>query len=130
MTEADLSPRHWLLPGSPGLAARPPLTLAEEHVPLLLEVTASTEKLLAAPGQGRGACAELAALAGRARAEVLRQVSDEEALLFPAVPSQEGWPGITRGCAPALSYWSARPPGSTATVSTCHGGGPGRARAT
>jgi uncharacterized protein (DUF2249 family) len=32
---------------------------------------------------------ELAALAGYAQAEVLRQASDEEALLFPAVPSRK-----------------------------------------
>jgi len=67
---------------------RPALTLAEEHVLLLWQFTSSAEKLLAAAEQGRWPGAELASLAGYARAEVLRQVSDEEALLFPAVPSQ------------------------------------------
>ena len=66
----------------------PALTLAEEHVLLLWQVTASAEKLLAAAEHGRWPGAELASLAGYAQAEVLRQVSDEEALLFPAVPSQ------------------------------------------
>jgi hypothetical protein len=66
----------------------PALTLAEEHVLLLWQVTASAEKLLAAAEHGRWPGAELASLAGYARAEVLRQVSDEEALLFPAVSSQ------------------------------------------
>ena len=42
-----------------------------------------------------GPTAELAALAGYAQAEVLRQVSDEEALLFPAVPAQTA-AGLTR----------------------------------
>ena len=37
MTEAGLAPRHGRLPESAGLTARPPLTLAEEHV--LLQVT-------------------------------------------------------------------------------------------
>jgi len=61
----------------------PPLTLAGEHVLLLWQVTARTEELLAAVDQGRWPAAELAALASSARAEVLRQASDEETLLFP-----------------------------------------------
>lgn len=66
----------------------PALTLAEEHSLLLWQVTASAERLLAAAEQGRWPGAELASLAGYARAEVLRQVADEEALLFPGVPAQ------------------------------------------
>ncbi len=88
MTEMGLMPRRGRRPGSAGLTARPPLTLAEEHVLLLWQVTASAEKLLTAIEHGRWPGAELAALAGYAQAEVLRQVSDEEALLFPAVPAQ------------------------------------------
>lgn len=88
MTEVGLTPRHGRPLGSAGLTARPPLTLAEEHVLLLWQVTASAEKLLTATDHGRWPGAELAALAGYAQAEVLRQVSDEEALLFPAVPAQ------------------------------------------
>lgn len=75
-------------PGPDDLTAWPPLTLAEEHVLLLWQVTASAEKLLAATEQGRWPGTELAALAGYAQAEVLRQASDEEVLLFPAVPDQ------------------------------------------
>lgn len=56
---------------------------------LLWQVTARAEELLAAAAEGRWPGAELAALAGYARAEVLRQASDEEALLFPAAPGRE-----------------------------------------
>lgn len=88
MTDVSLIPRHGQRRGSGGPTARPPLTLAEEHVLLLWQVTASAEKLLTTTEHGRWPGAELAALAGYAQAEVLRQVSDEEALLFPAVSSQ------------------------------------------
>ncbi|HEU5389815.1 MAG TPA: hemerythrin domain-containing protein [Streptosporangiaceae bacterium] len=88
MTEMSLIPRHGRPPGSAGLAARPPLTLAEEHMLLLWQVTESADKLLTATEHGRWPGAELAALAGYAQAEVLRQASDEEAMLFPAVPAQ------------------------------------------
>ena len=88
MTEVDLVARSGQPTESAGLTARPPLTLAEEHVLLLWQVTVSAEKLLTATEHGRWPGAELAALAGYAQAEVLRQVSDEEALLFPAVPAQ------------------------------------------
>ena len=88
MTEVDQVARSGQPTESAGLTARPPLTLAEEHMLLLWQVTASAEKLLTATEHGRWPGAELAALAGYAQAEVLRQVSDEEALLFPAVPAQ------------------------------------------
>jgi uncharacterized protein (DUF2249 family) len=65
-----------------GLTVQPPRTLEEEHVLLLWQVTARAEELLTAVANGRWPAAELAALAGYARAEVLRQASDEEALLF------------------------------------------------
>ena len=67
----------------------PALTLAEEHVLLLGQVTARAEELLTAAAHGQWPAAELAALADYAQAELLRQVSDEETLLFPAAPSQE-----------------------------------------
>jgi uncharacterized protein (DUF2249 family) len=66
-----------------------PLALADEHVQLLWQVTARAEKVLSVAARGRWPGAELAALAGYARAEVLRQASEEEALLFPAIPSRE-----------------------------------------
>ena len=89
MTEVDLAPRRRrrLTPASQEI--RPPLTLAEEHVLLLWQVTARAEELMAAIADGGWPGAELAALAGYAQAEVLRQVSDEESLLFPAVPARE-----------------------------------------
>ncbi len=66
-----------------------PLTLADEHVLLLWQVTARAEEVLAAAGHGRWPAAELMALAGYTQAEVLRQAADEEALLFPAVASPQ-----------------------------------------
>ncbi len=89
MTQMSLTPSDGQPLGPAGLTAEPPLTLAEEHVLLLWQVTESAEKLLTATERDRWPGAELAALAGYAQAEVLRQVSDEEALLFPAVPAQE-----------------------------------------
>jgi hypothetical protein len=67
-----------------GLPEEPPLTLAEEHLLLLWQVTARAGELLIAAAAGRWPEAELASLANYAQAEVLRQASDEEALLFPA----------------------------------------------
>lgn len=64
-------------------AGRPPLTLADEHVLLLEQVTVRAAEVLAAASDGRWPAGELASLVGYTRAEVLRQVSDEEALLFP-----------------------------------------------
>ena len=71
-----------------GATRRAPLTLGEEHVLLLWEVTARAEEVLTAAADGRWPGAELAALAGYAHAEVLRQVSDEETLLFSAAPAR------------------------------------------
>jgi uncharacterized protein (DUF2249 family) len=88
MAEVGLRPRRRQPPVSASLTA-PPLTLAEEHVLLLRQVAARAEELLTAAGQGRWPGAELAALAGYARAEVLRQASYEEALLFPAARARE-----------------------------------------
>jgi uncharacterized protein (DUF2249 family) len=87
MTEVGHAPRRGQPPESAGQSARPPLTLAEEHVLLLWQVTARADELLTAVARGRWPRAELAALADYARAEVLRQASDEEILLFPAASS-------------------------------------------
>lgn len=89
MTEMGLVPRHGQPPGPAGPAAEPPLTLADEHISLLWQVTARAEELLTAITRGRQPGAELAALAGYAQAEVLRQASYEETLLFPAAPAQD-----------------------------------------
>jgi uncharacterized protein (DUF2249 family)/antitoxin (DNA-binding transcriptional repressor) of toxin-antitoxin stability system len=72
-----------------GAARSRPLTLAEEHMLLLRQVRARAEELVAAVAAGRWPGAELAALAGYAQAEVLRQVSEEEALLFPGAPAPQ-----------------------------------------
>lgn len=72
-----------------GAPTQSPLTLPEEHALLLWQVAMRAEGLLTAATAGRWPGDELAALAGYARAKVLRQAADEEALLFPAVPSQD-----------------------------------------
>jgi len=89
MTEVGLVPSHGQPPESAGLTAGRPLTLADEHVLLLWQVTARADELLTAAAHGRWPGAELAALAGYAQAEVLRQASDEETLLFPAASARE-----------------------------------------
>jgi uncharacterized protein (DUF2249 family) len=89
MTEVDLVPGRGQPLGSAGLTVWPPLTLAEEHVLLLWQVTARAEELMAAIADGGWPGVELAALAGYAQAEVLRQASDEEVLLFAAAPARE-----------------------------------------
>jgi uncharacterized protein (DUF2249 family) len=78
------------LAGVPQQAGGPSqLTLTDEHVLLLWQVSARAEELLTAAAEGRWPGAELAALADYAQAEVLRQVSDEEALVFPSAPAQQ-----------------------------------------
>ncbi|MGH3246711.1 MAG: hemerythrin domain-containing protein [Trebonia sp.] len=72
-----------------GTMTGPASTLADEHVCLLCEVTARADELLTATVHDRWPAAELAALAAYVQAEVLRQASDEESLLFPAVHSRE-----------------------------------------
>jgi tetratricopeptide (TPR) repeat protein len=89
MAEAGMTLGHGQPPESGGLTAQRPLTLAEEHVLLLWQVTARAEEMLTAAAHGRWPGAELAALAGYAQSEVLAQTSDEEALLFPAAPVRE-----------------------------------------
>lgn len=88
MTQMNLVTRYGQPEGSAGLPGRSSLTLAEEHVLLLWQVTAGAEKLLTAAERGRWPGAELTALAGYAQAEVLRQATDEEALLFSSAPAQ------------------------------------------
>jgi uncharacterized protein (DUF2249 family) len=75
-------------PESADLPWSAPLTLADEHILLLGQVAARAEELLTAAMRGNWPGTQLAALADYARAEVLRQASDEETLLFPASPSQ------------------------------------------
>ena len=96
MTEVSMAAAHPERPEVAGPArvpqeagGRSQLTLADEHVLLLWQVSARAEELLTAAAEGRWPGAELAALAGYAQAEVLRQVSDEEALVFPSAPAQQ-----------------------------------------
>ncbi len=87
MTAVSQVPGYAQPARSADLAGGPPLTLADEHLLLLWQVAARAEEVLTAAADGRWPVAELAALAGYAQAEVLRQASDEETLLFPASPS-------------------------------------------
>jgi uncharacterized protein (DUF2249 family) len=57
--------------------------LADEHAELLMQVASRAEALLAEVEAGRWPAQELQALLGYLRAELLRQVVDEEQLLFP-----------------------------------------------
>ncbi len=94
MTVASLAAGYGRSPGSAELPGGPPLTLADEHVLLLEQVAARAGELLTALVRGRWPGAELKALVGYAGAEVLRQASEEETLLFPA-----GVSGVTAGLA-------------------------------
>ena len=85
MTVVSPATRYARSSGSADL--RGGLTLADEHMLLLGQVTARAGELLDTAARGRWPAAELAALAGYVRAEVLRQTADEEMLLFPAGPS-------------------------------------------
>lgn len=58
--------------------------LADEHAQLLQQVAVRAEALIAAASEGRWPSRELEALLGYLRVEILRQVTDEEMLLFPA----------------------------------------------
>jgi hypothetical protein len=89
MAEVSMMPGHGQRTGSVGLTPRPPLTLAGEHVLLLRQVAERAEELLTGAADGRWPGTELAALVGYAQAEVLRQISDEETLLFPAAPGRQ-----------------------------------------
>ncbi len=69
----------------PSRTSRPddsPLTLTEEHALLLRQVAARTEDLLTVTAGNRWPQRELQALVGYLRTEVMRQVIDEEWLLF------------------------------------------------
>jgi uncharacterized protein (DUF2249 family) len=82
-------------PSGPADLTGTPLTLADEHLLLLGQVAARAGELLTVAARGRWPGAELAALLGYIRAEVLRQVSDEETLLFPVgAPAAAG--GLAR----------------------------------
>ena len=66
-----------------GTLPGPGLDLVGEHALLLRQVAVRAEALLAVAGAGRSPSAELEALVGYLRAEILRQAADEEQLLFP-----------------------------------------------
>ena len=86
MTVLSQAPGHGEPARLTGLPEGPPRTLADEHVLLLRQITSRARDVLAAATDGQWPAAELASLAGYARAELLRQAAEEEALLFPASP--------------------------------------------
>lgn len=73
-----------------GAIPGPGLDLAGEHALLLRQVAVRAEALLAVAATGRWPAAELEALVGYLRAEILRQTADEEVLLFPARGAPRG----------------------------------------
>lgn len=77
------------------VSAGGPRTLAGEHELLLQQVVLRADDVLAAVGHGWPR-AELDALIGYLRAEVLRQAADEEWLLFPAGPVDAGFAQLGR----------------------------------
>ncbi len=91
MTANPTSGQSSLQPVGVALASQPP-GLADEHGQLLRQVTARAEDLMAAAAGGRWPAPELEALVGYLRSEILRQVTDEEILLFPAygAPRERG----------------------------------------
>jgi uncharacterized protein (DUF2249 family) len=74
-------------------AMPPELTLGGEHALLLQQVVIRAEDVLAVIAEDRWPTAELQALIGYLRAEVLRQAADEEWFLFP---THDAPPGFTR----------------------------------
>ncbi len=68
-------------------------TLPMEHAHLLTQVTGRARDVLRIAAQDRLPGRELTALAGYLRAELIRQVTDEERLLFPA---HEATPELSR----------------------------------
>lgn len=94
MTSTQETPRRVLqLEAAAGQHTAAPVTLTEEHALLLAQVTSRADDVLSAAAQGRWPARELEALAGYLRAEILRQASDEEWLLFPA---SDPAPGVAR----------------------------------
>ena len=82
-------------PVGTALASQPP-GLADEHDQLLRQVAVRAEELVAAAAAGRWPARELDALVGYLRAEILRQVTDEEILLFPACGTPAGREHLAR----------------------------------
>jgi len=88
MAALSLPHAHRSEPGPASPPVRSPLTLAGEHALLLRQVTTRAARLLTAAAAGRWPGAELAALVDYARAELLRQAAEEEALLSAAGPAE------------------------------------------
>ena len=72
------------------------LTLTGEHSLPLRQVAIRAEDALAVIAESRWPTAELRALIGYHREEVLRQAGDEEWLLFPAREAQPGFARLSR----------------------------------
>ena len=77
-------------------AAPPALVLTGEHSLLLRQAARRAEGVLAVIAESRWPTAELRALIGCLRAEVLRQAGDDERLLFPGREAQPGFARLSR----------------------------------
>lgn len=74
----------------------PPLTLADEHALLLEQVKIRADDVLAVATANRWPARELRRLLAYLHAEVLRQASDEEMLLFDNLGASPGQGGLGR----------------------------------
>lgn len=76
-----------------GTTTTTPTTLTSEHALLLAHITDRARRVLRIASENRWPRSELPALARYLRAELIRQVTDEERLLFPA---NEATPELSR----------------------------------
>lgn len=72
------------------------LTLTDEHALLLGRVSARAEDVLAVATEDRWPGPELRAMLGYLRTEVMRQLGDEERLLFPGQAAPPGFARLRR----------------------------------
>jgi uncharacterized protein (DUF2249 family) len=79
-----------------GVPVGPGPDLAEEHAQLLRQAAVRAEAMVAVAAAGRWPDAELQALLGYLRSEILRQAADEEMLLFPASGAPAGLARLAR----------------------------------
>ncbi len=107
-----------------GASASRSLGLTGEHRQLLTQVAVRAEGLMAAARAGRWPPRELEALTGYLRAEIIRQVANEETLLFPDCDDVPGFSRLVRDHArlragvETLELMARNGGGSLATLAT------------
>ena len=105
MTEVSLVPGHEQPPESAGLTARPPLTLAEEHVLLLWQVTTRVEELRPRPRAADGPVPSWRRWPATSRPRCCARRLTRRRCCFqrPQPGKRPGWPGTMPGCVRLLS---------------------------